>query len=255
MKTISKFIRFAIIPILVFPSLFYTKQIKPDYLKTITPEGSSMVFIPTGTYFIGDKNVKDNSPLREKSFKGFFIDIHPVTNIQYLKFVNKSKYHSKGNFNKEFALKNPTLPVTGITLEDASTFAKNIGKRLPTEWEWEIAARGLKKDFYPYLSDIYKNKRGVFFQMERDGIAPVLSTPPNAIGLYDHIGNVFEWTVSKYEKKYLLGDNTDRLELGVIRGGAWTNIRNDVTYSTRTPFPVRRYLPWLGFRCVKDREK
>lgn len=211
-----------------------------------------MIFIPEGEYFTGEKDSGKTSPLIKRTFSSFYIDIHPVTNTQYLKFMERTGYLPQGQFNKTAAEDNPYDPVAGITLDDASKYAEFTGKRLPTEWEWEISARGLKKNYQPYLSNIYKEKKGVFFRMDRKKTSPVFSTPPNNIGLYDHIGNIFEWTTGVYPKSELIGKYRDSLKLGVIRGGSWTNIRNDIKYSTRTPFPVGRSLKWLGFRCVKD---
>ncbi len=223
-----------------------------EYIKSLGPGGSKMIFIPEGNYYTGEKISLDNSPLQTRNFKSFFIDIHPVTNIQYIQFIDKTNYKPMGKFSKKSAIKHPGFPVTGITLDDASAYAEFVGKRIPTEWEWEIAARSLKKDYSSYLSNIYRNREGVFFKMERKGISPIFSTPPNGIGIYDHIGNVFEWTTGEYPSELIIGKNRSVYKIGVIKGGAWTNIRNDIKYSTRTPFPVKRSLPWLGFRCVKD---
>ncbi len=223
-----------------------------SYLKTLTPGKSKMIRIPAGEYYTGDKSSTERSPLIKRKFKEFFIDIHPVTNSQYLIFIKKTGYKTEGRFNRSQADKNLFHPVTGITLKDAEAYAQFAGKRLPTEWEWEISARSLKEDSNQQLSIVYKNREGVFYQAERKNIEPVFSTPPNKIGFYDYIGNVFEWTVSEYPTGLIIGKNKNRMKVGVIRGGAWTNIRNDIKYFTRTPFPVKRSLPWLGFRCVKD---
>jgi len=247
--------------ILILSFSFFISAISgniPDrntYLRSLRPENSEMIFIPEGEYFTGDKNSADNSPPVKRFFKSFYIDIHPVTNGQFLQFIDKTNYSPEGKFNRAFADKNRYHPVTGVTLNDAEKYADFADKRLPTEWEWEIAARGLKEDYSAQLSMIYKEKKGVFYQSGRKGTRPVFSTPPNNIGFYDHIGNIFEWTTGKYPPELLIGNNRDRLKIGVIRGGAWTNIRNDIKYSDRTPFPVTRSLDWLGFRCVKDPEK
>jgi formylglycine-generating enzyme required for sulfatase activity len=225
---------------------------KSAYLASLEPGGTKMIFIPGGEYPVGEKNSLDNSPVRKKKFGPFYIDQQPVTNLQFLKFVSRSGYQPKGVIDLKKAEMRPAYPVTGITLADARAYAEFSGKRLPSEWEWEIAARALKENFQDTLGDIYRNRNGVFFHMERKDISPVFSTPPNDIGFYDHIGNIFEWTSGEYPVKYLMGKNRDRLKLGVLRGGSWTNIRNDVTYATRIPFPVERSLPWLGFRCAKD---
>lgn len=240
---------------MLLTSSYFNFKDRRQYLESLKPGGSSMIFIPKGEYFTGDKGSTDNSPPAKKAFEGFFIDIHPVTNSQYLIFIAKTGYQPDGKFNKTSAENMPTYPVTGVSLKDAAGYAEFAGKRLPTEWEWEIAARALKKNYQSTLSMIYKEKKGIFFEMERKTISPVFSTPPNDIGFYDHIGNIFEWTTGVYPVELLIGKNRKNQKIGVIRGGAWTNIRNDIKYSTRTPFPVKRSLPWLGFRCAKDPAK
>lgn len=240
---------------LLFPSSYQSSIDQQRYLRSLEPGGSSMIFIPGGEYFTGDKDPSGGkSLLKKRTFRNFHIDIHPVTNGQYLKFMEKTGYIPSGQFSKIDAEENPYNPVTGVTLKDASKYAEFAGKRLPTEWEWEIAARGLKMEYQLFLSNIYKEKRGVFFRMDRKRNSPVFSTPPNNIGFYDHIGNIFEWTTGVYPNRELIGKYRDSEKIGIIRGGSWTNIRNDIKYSTRTPFPVGRSLKWLGFRCVKDRK-
>ncbi len=239
----------------LFPSIGKSSKNFGPYLKSLRPGGSSMIFIPKGEYFTGEKRSTCNSPLIKRSFKSFYIDIHPVSNIQFLIFLEKTNYKPSGKFDRSYAGKNPFDPATGVTREDAAMYAKYAGKRLPSEWEWEIAARALKKDYQPFLSMIYKEKRGIFYNVERKNVSQIFSTPPNEIGFYDHIGNVFEWTTGDYPMEMLTGRNKYAQKIGVIRGGAWTNIRNDVKYSTRIPFPVNRSLKWLGFRCVKDLKK
>lgn len=240
---------------ILFPLSITGDTGKEEYLKDLEPGMSRMIHIPAGKYFTGGRNPEGHSPLTERKFPSFYIDIHPVTNLQYLAFLKQTGYRPEGKMDQTFASANPSHPVTGVTLKDAESYAAFAGKRLPSEWEWEAAARALKKDYSEDLASIYRNRSGIFFQMDRKQAAPVFSTPPNAIGFYDHIGNVFEWTTGEYSMDHLLGNHRNRLKIGIIRGGAWTNIRNDLTYSTRTPFAVTRSLPWLGFRCAKDAGK
>jgi len=226
-----------------------------EYLKNLAPGKSRMILIPEGEYFTGRQNPRGHSPQIKRKFSSFYIDIHPVTNVQYMAFLKETGYRPEGKMDKTFAAENPAHPVTGVTRKDAESYAEFVGKRLPSEWEWEVAARAMKEDYTADLSAIYRDRKGVFFQMNRKSADPVFSTPPNGIGFYDYIGNVFEWTTGEYSAARLIGSHRDRWKIGVIRGGAWTNIRNDVTLSTRTPFAVTRSLDWLGFRCAKDAGK
>ncbi len=209
------------------------------------------VFIRGGQYYIGNDREKDNRPLRLMTFRGFFIDAHPVVNRQYARFLAESHYEPEGKFDVEKAREHPLLPATAVTLRDASAYARFYHKRLPTEWEWEIAARSLKKEIIYASGSLPTLESGNFFRYkQRNGRTPVFRYPPNALGLYDMAGNVFEWTSSRYSGGKFLGKYYSRYRLMVLRGGAWTSIASDVRVTTRTPFPAGRFLDWIGFRCV-----
>lgn len=215
----------------------------------------SQVEIPAGHHFVGGEIEEDNRPRRRVYFRGFFMDIHPVVNRQYIRFLKESGYQPTGNFDPEGVRKRPLHPATGITLEDARAYARFYHKRLPTEWEWEIAARSLKKDVVYSAATVPSLETGNFFRYKQEnGTTPVFSYPPNELGLYDMAGNVFEWTSSSYPSERVQGKYGKLYHLVVLRGGAWTNIAHDVRVTTRTPFPASRHLPWIGFRCVSDKQ-
>lgn len=211
------------------------------------------VYIKAGDYYVGQKNLKTN-PLRLLSFKDFYMDIHPVTNFQYVNFIQSCQYHPRGGFNVETAKQFPLLPATSLTYLDAEAYAHYYHKRLPTEWEWEIAARSLKKEISTGYKSLPESKRGNFFSSNKKSVMPVFSFPPNELGIFGVAGNVFEWTSSAYPIEYLMGKYSNRYKVLVLRGGAWTNLIYDVKVTTRTPFPSCRYLGWIGFRCVSSRE-
>lgn len=211
------------------------------------------IFIKPGRYFTGSNGEKDNQPLRQRSFTGFFIDVHPVVNFQYARFLARSHYRPEGKFDTRKAEKHPLLPATSLTYADACAYARFHRKRLPTEWEWEIAARSLQKENIYVSGSPPTLETGNFFRYkERNGRTPVFKYPPNALGLYDMAGNVFEWTSSEYRNRDFPGTHQQGHRLMVLRGGAWTNIASDVRATTRTPFPAGRFLGWIGFRCVRD---
>jgi formylglycine-generating enzyme required for sulfatase activity len=212
------------------------------------------VYIKPGDYYVGSDKETDNKPLRMMTFKGFYIEIHPVTNGQYVEFLSKSHYQPKGTFDMNEASRFPDLPATNLTYEDAAAYAAFFHKRLPTEWEWEIASRSLKKDVVYVSQYLPHNQRGHFLFNKEYSRKPVFSYPPNELGIYGMAGNVFEWTSSKYNERYLFGKYFHTFSLKVLRGGAWTNRALDIRTTTRTPFPASRCLEWIGFRCVRDRE-
>jgi len=209
--------------------------------------------IAKGYYYIGSNKERDNKPLRKVFFKEFCIDVFPVTNKEYSEFIRKSGYKPKGGFSVVKGEKAPYHPATELTYEDALKYAKSKNMRLPTEWEWEIAARSLKKDIVYVSINLTHKKRGHFISDREYYNKPVFSYPPNELGLYQMTGNVYEWTSSKYDDEFLYGKYKKGFKITVLRGGAWTNNSSDARVTTRTPFPSTRSLKWLGFRCVKDK--
>ncbi len=237
--------RIIILVLLVSISLFSFNKKKIDsYFK-------KQIFIKGGCYFVGGGNEFDNKELKKMYFKSFYIDIHPVTNKQYLVFLNKSGYTPVNKLEKSYLEQNPYLPVTNISYFDAISYCKYYGLELPTEWEWEIVAKSLKKDIIYINKHLPNKKRGNFLLSKIYKVVPILTFPPNDLGVFGMAGNVYEWTRSDYPKKYLKGNYYEKFKLKVLRGGAWTDLSYQVTTTLRVPFPASRSLPWLGFRTIK----
>jgi formylglycine-generating enzyme required for sulfatase activity len=142
-------------------------------------------------------------------------------------------------------------PVVGMSRLEAKAYCAKIGGRLPTEAEWEYAARGGSRErYYDALSEI------AWFDANSDDHShPVGQKAPNAYGLYDMLGNVYEWVLDRYYNKY--DDTTDEIEeplpsnsSAVTRGGAWHSEAKHVRVSNREDAP-RDYADLdTGFRCA-----
>ena len=228
------------------------------------PEG--MVYVPAGEFVRGtnnsdssDFNQRDNVPLNSNdarpqhssSTKAFFIDKTEVTNAQYKKFVDETGYAAPPHWKDgKFTDAEANFPVRFVNWYEATAFAKWAGKRLPTEAEWEKAARGTDGRTFPWGNDW----RGDV----TDGGGPVeVGKFPNGASPYgalDMTGNVLEWTASWFEAypKAPTKQADFGQKLKVARGGNWYNTQGyGQTWYRSVNRPQSRVM-WLGFRCAKD---
>jgi serine/threonine protein kinase/formylglycine-generating enzyme required for sulfatase activity len=239
----------------------------------ITPP-AGMAFAPGGEFTMGrDDSANENEkPAHKVTVNPFFIDITEVTNEQYQKFVDAGHPAPpiwQGNHFPDGA---NMVPVTDVTWEDANAFAQwaGEGKRLPTEEEWEFAARGTDGRFYPWgpaliantsntKSDENDQRQMVIVKQFPLGVSP--------FGLFDMTGNAWEWTSSEF-KEYPGGARFETPEgyknIKVIRGGAYNSKSTDATATLRGLLPATRN-DWrqgvaidyskTGFRLAKDAPK
>ena len=224
----------------------------------------SMILIPGGEYLIGnDDDLKDQRPRHKVVLKAFFIDNHEVTNEQYERFT-ESANHRLPYFWQDTTLNKPSLPVTGISWEDAKAYCEWRGGRLPTEAEWEAAAGGgLKNADYPWEGAPSGELANYIFDPDEDplGIKIVGQYPPNGYGLYDMAGNVYEW-VNDYYSQTFYADSTswkfpngpEKGDLRVIRGGSWNYTEEFMQIYRRNKAKPDTRFRYIGFRCAKDAE-
>jgi len=160
-----------------------------------------MVLIPAGDFQMGsdDGNNDDEKPVHTVYLDAFYMDIYEVTNAQYKKFMDSAKrraprYWGVIDFNA------PNQPVVGVSWHDAVAYAKWAGKRLPTEAEWEKAARGRLEDKKHPWGD--SEPDGTQCNSASEFPAPVGSYRANGYGLYDMVGNALEWCADWYDEEY-----------------------------------------------------
>jgi formylglycine-generating enzyme len=224
--------------------------------------GDDMVLIPAGEFTMGknSSSPSDWQPEHKVKLSSFYMDKHEVTNRQYYEYCIATKTPLPFFWGmKEFrsGLDFPDNPVTGVSFFEAEKYAKWSGKRLPTEAEWEYAARGgLNGNNFPLGNSA--DSTTINFGRKYKGTLKVGSLPANSFGLYDITGNVWEWTTDFYDPGYYAVSPSDdpkgpdRGRFKVIRGGSWhsgamcvqTYFRNGLSPSW-VDFAV-------GFRCIKD---
>jgi formylglycine-generating enzyme required for sulfatase activity len=197
----------------------------------------------------------------------FYLDIYEVTQIDFEKVMGKNPSKYKGD----------NLPVERILWNEAREYCEKIGKRLPTEAEWEKAAKGGGDTLYPWGNEVVSGMANfcdvnckAYFKAEQfddgfKGTAPVGSYPPNGYGLYDMAGNVWEWVSDWYGAGYYK-ERPQRNPQGpfneqdlfhihgmkkVLRGGSWGNNAGAMRSSTRS-WAHNSRVSRRGFRCALD---
>ena len=214
-----------------------------------------MAKIPAGEFLYGDNKERRSI---EDAFK---IDLYPVTNQRFAKFIDAGGYETNQYWSKEGVKwrdkekvtqpsywqdeewNAPDHPVVGVSWYEAEAFSRWAGKSLPTEAQWERAARGTDGREYPWGNEFDKEKCNT----EESGIDKTtrVTRYPNGIspaGCYDMAGNVWEWASSRHESGGY-----------VLRGGCWYLHRSWARCALRSrSFPNAR-LSDIGFRCVRTK--
>jgi formylglycine-generating enzyme required for sulfatase activity len=238
-------------------------------------EAGDMVFIPAGEFWMGcspsdSECYAEEKPYHKVYIDGYYINKYEVTVAEFEKCVNagsckKENYYSKqekpdwacnlGDSAKE------NHPMNCVTWYGAKEFCEWTGKRLPTEAEWEKAARGGTDTKYPWGNEFKTGMANCDEGTCKDGYqttSPVGSFKANGYGLFDMIGNVWEWVNDWYDEKYYQsspGKNPagpSSSSLKVLRGGSWDDLTRLMRVSDRNRnYPdVRNDIN--GFRCAKD---
>ena len=264
--------------------------------------GVEMARIPAGGITMGSNDgPPEERPLHDIKVSDFWMDLTEVTNEQFAKFVAATKHvttaeKAGGSWTFEPAetwrkwtpgaswrdAKNPKHPVVHVSYDDATAYAKWSGKRLPTEAEWEFAARGgVILNPYPWGREASPSGmhpanswQGPFPAKDEGsdgflGIAPVGSFAANNYGIQDLAGNIAEWCSDWFSSTYYaeLRPNpnfaahrnppgpdvsSEATWKRVVRGGSWLSTEVDFRVSARGRETPDFTASWIGFRCVRD---
>jgi formylglycine-generating enzyme required for sulfatase activity len=239
----------------------------PSSLPTPTPSAPQpplgMVFIPGGTFSMGrDEGDEYERPVHEVTVDPFFMDKHEVTCAEYQRFVNEKGYPPPKDWkNGKYPADSAELPVTGVSWTDAMAFSQWAKKRLPTEEEWEFAARGYDGRLYPW-GNVWNPQAANAGAEKKGGLAKVESFPEgeSPFGIQDMAGNAWEWTDSQlkaYPGSKIKEDNLsdgERRNFKVIRGGSYQSNPNQATATYRMGWMAQGAPSYAqsGFRCAKD---
>jgi len=253
---------------------------------------AGMVYVPGGVTRIGDERVAEERPAFDVRLRPFYMDVHPVTVGQFRRFVAATRYRTDAERIGSAAVYDPSTdrwrlvtgatwqrplgpsappapadhPVTQVSWNDAVAYARWTGKRLPTEVEWEHAARGAKnlRQLYAWGDSLISKGRYRANTWQHDGAAdghlftsPVGSFGKTPLGLVDMGGNVWEWTsdwfrpYAERRTRYTPTAASERVQ----RGGSFlcnSEFCHGYRVSARSHSTPESSLFHVGFRLVKD---
>ena len=244
-----------------------------------------MVLIPAGDFQMGSNDSEaynDEKPVHTVYVDAFYIDKYEVTNAQFKAFVDANPQWQKNRIPKKFhggdylqdwrgnsyPSGKENHPVVYVSWYAAMAYAQWAGKRLPTEAEWEKAARGgLVDKKYPRGNAIDTSKAN--YNKDVGNTTPVGRYAPNGYGLHDMAGNVWEWCLDAHEADFytrsprrnpLAGEMTltevmtnykNVTTLRVLRGGSWSNFAQYLRVAARYWNTPTSTFVGIGFRCAR----
>ena len=236
--------------------------------ETLASQGLKFRLIPAGYYLLGSpigepgRYADEDTPHRVR-VDSFYIAVTETTNAQYARFL-KATGHPAPLYWQDQNLNGPNQPVVGVTWDDAVAFCQwltqvtGVTHPLPTEAQWEAAARGgLTGQPFPWGSEA-PDAGGVHrANFRHDGTAkdsflftaPVGSFPANGYGLYDMAGNVSEWCLDQY-KPAASGPFKPGL-LRLLKGGSWLSQARDLRPAARQSASPHYADGYIGFRVVR----
>ncbi len=260
-------------------------RVKVPYEFKLAPSNPNMVLIPAGEFQMGNNSGDyDEEPMHLVYLNTFYIDKYEVTNVQYKRFIDANPQWQKDNIPMEyhdgyyltdwngndFPFGKGNHPVVYVSWYAAMAYAKWTNKRLPTEAEWEKAARGgLISKKYPW-GDTIDSTNANYFDGTGKEITPVGTYPANGYGLHDMAGNVREWCLDAYVEYFYTNSPRENPLAGaksidevttnfitqkdnrVLRGGSWLNSGQLLRISNRNWRAPTATNPNEGFRCVKS---
>lgn len=258
---------------------FFAPKVEDQQVTVPVIEGG-MILVKEGPFEMGSQDKsplvqKDEIPRHEVYLNAYYIDLREVTVTEYAEFLNDHINYEE--IPSWILLDDPTAqiefrdnkyspikvranePVVNVSWDGAAKYAEWRGKRLPTEAEWERAARGVDGREWPWGNDEDPTRTNTVESLLGQ-LMPVGSTvgDVSAIGCIDMAGNVMEWCFDYYSKTYYMfspRENPQGPPTGVFRvarGGSYQSTMIDARCAHRLFFKSDRFAPDLGFRCVKD---
>lgn len=222
-------------------------------------DGSLMLLIPAGPFQMGSRESESERPQTTINLPAYYIGKEPVTNAQFRQFVHQTHYDAAGDWEAYSDKWGPQAPVVNVSWADANAYCQWAGVRLPTEAEWEKAARGTDGRKYPWGNNWDSSRCRSSVGAPAAGPGPEGAFPSgiSPFGCLDMVGSVWQWCSSKYQP-YPYSASDGREEPGgtedkrVMRGGSWYNVIPEVFRVThRVASNPGDYGNNIGFRVAR----
>lgn len=224
------------------------------------PVEAPMVEIPAGEFLFGSDEQPEAGPPQQVNLPAFSIDVYEVTNAQFAAFVAATGYKTTAeqagepSWRDYFGQGEEEHPVVKVSWYDAEAYCKWAGKRLPTEQEWEKAARGTDGRRYPWGNEFDPEKvNGMEAGYRRTVAVGSLPAGASPYGVMDMAGNVAEWTADWY-KAYPGSSYRDQYmgeKFRITRGGGWFSDKEQIQTFYRNSTAPEAANDDLGFRCAR----
>ena len=255
--------------LVVFLSVMFGPALKNKFVPGIGStmvsgkDGATLVYVPAGEFTMGSDSNSDEQPIHKVTLDAFWIDQTEVTNAMYSLCVKDGGCNPPSSIlswtrdsyydNSEF----DNYPVIYVDWNMAKTYCEWADRRLPTEAEWEKAARSIDGNIYPWGSDAPNNR--LLNYNSAVGDTTEVGAYPDGVSIYgalDMAGNVWEWVSSLYKAyPYDPADGRENLtssDARVLRGGTWRDIEDNVRSANRFRDDPTATFNYVGFRCSRS---
>jgi formylglycine-generating enzyme required for sulfatase activity len=198
-------------------------------------DGRPMVKVPAGKFLYGEEKT-------EVETKEFYIDKYPVTNAEYKAFVDATGHPDPAHWrDRTWPAGKENHPVVEVNWKSAAAYAEWAGKRLPTDEEWEKAARGTDGRTWPW-GDEWDIKKANVFSGDTTPVGQFSPQGDSPYGAVDMAGNVWEW----------IGGISEHALTAPLRGGDWLDGPEEAKTTHLRRHTPHRKNPFVGFRCAAD---
>ena len=239
--------------------------------ESIGKDGAPMRLVPAGEFMMGSNDGLDNEkPPHRVYVDAFYMDKFEATTSRYKRFLEGADLKEPEYWETRGILSSPTWeeygdrPVVGVTWHDADAYCRHYGKRLPTEAEWEKAARGTDERKYPWGNQEPSRSRANYDEKRAwEGYRTLSASGSHQsgkspYGIHDMAGNVWEWVADWYDDGYYK-NSPNRNPKGpssgdskVLRGGSWGNHPDNLRSADRGGVDPTSVHNAFGFRCLQD---